>query len=150
MEQGVPYTREWAELQLAVTGLTGALGGRWTEKMHAEMIARVGRQWADAGLAVMGWERARGQRGTASAQVSVRVIAPPASAPHVTPAERGVEDRRDKIEGNVEATLAAKNAAVEPEVEKRAAAPDQVKRVAGWAWIRRSGERLSNPIMAFH
>ncbi len=150
VEQVVPYRREWAYLNLAVNGLTGALRWAWTENMQAELLAPVVRQWATEGLEVLVWDRARGHRGTAYADVSVRLIEQPPYSPQLNPAERVFEYLRDKIEGKVYATLAAKKAAVETELEKLAAAPDKIKSLAGWEWIRRSVESLSKPITAFH
>ncbi len=148
--QVVTYKREWAYLNLAVNGLTGQLRWAWTENMQAETIAPVVKHWAAEGLDCLVWDRAPGHRGTAYADVSVSLIEQPAYSPELNPAERVFEYLRDKIEGKVYDSLSAKKAAVETELEKLAAAPDRVKSLAGWEWIRRSVEHVSKPITAFH
>jgi hypothetical protein len=66
-------------------------------------------------------------------------------SPLLNPAERIFEYLRDKVEGEVYGTIDAKKQAVEAKLEKLAAAPDKVRCLAGWEWIRRSVSNLSNP-----
>lgn len=147
--QAVEYKREWLYLNLAVNGLTGQLRWSWTEDMRGASIAPVVKQWAEEGLTVMVWDRARGHRGSAYQEVTVQLIEQPPYSPELNPAERVFEYLRDKIEGQVYGTMDAKKAAIEAELEKLAAAPDRVKSLAGWDWIRQSVNAVLPPNTVF-
>jgi hypothetical protein len=147
--QAVEYKREWAYLNLAVNGLTGTVRWDWTENMKGISLASVVKQWTSEGVEVLVWDRARGHRGAAYTEVDVKLIEQPAYSPELNPAERVFEYLRDKVEGEVYGTMAAKKAAVEAELEKLAAIPDKVKSLAGWDWIRQSVKNLSVPNMVF-
>ena len=147
--QLVEYKREWAYLNLAVNGLTGQLRWDWTEDMRGASIAPVVKRWAEAGVAVLVWDRARGHRGPAYQDVSVQLIEQPPYSPELNPAERVFQYLRDTVEGQVYGTIAAKKRAIEAELEKLAAAPDRVKSLAGWDWIRQSVKGLPSPNTVF-
>lgn len=138
VKQLVEYKREWAYLNLAVNGLTGQLRWDWTENMKSQAIAPVVRQWADAGVEVVVWDRARGHRGSAYQEVSVKLIEQPAYSPELNPAERVFEYLRSQVEGEVYGTMEAKKAAVEAELWELEKAPNKIKSLAGWEWIRQS------------
>ena len=148
IEQVVEHQREWAYLNLGVNGLTGQLVWDWTENLKGESIAPVVQQWAQKGVAVIVWDQARGHRGEVYHGVRVKLVEQPPYSPQLNPAERVFEHLRGRIEGKVYGTLAAKKAAVEAELERLAAAPEQVKRLAGWDWIQQSVENLLIPNMA--
>ena len=58
------------------------------------------------------------------------------------PAERAIEEVRGRIEGRVDADLAAKRAAAEAVLAELAADPAGVRRLAGWARIRAADAQL--------
>ena len=66
-----------------------------------------------------------------------------AYSPGLNPAERIFELVRDKVEGEVYESLAAKRAAIEAVLEQLAADPEVVKRIAGWKWILDSIDPLA-------
>lgn len=147
--QVVEYVREWAYLNLGVNGVTGQIRWAWTQNMQGASIAPVVKAWGEAGVEVVVWDRARGHRGAAYAEVQVKRIEQPAYSPELNPAERIFEHLRSQVEGVVYGTIAAKQRAVEAELEKLAAAPDKVRSLAGWDWIRQSLAHLSNVNTAF-
>ncbi len=59
----------------------------------------------------------------------------PSYSLELNPAERGLEESRRHVEGEVDATLADKRAAVEAYLRALAAAPDRVRARAGCDWI---------------
>lgn len=67
--------------------------------------------------------------------VPVARIFQPAYSPELNPVERIFELLRDRVEGEVYDSLAAKRAAVEAELQQLAADPEVVKWIAGWKWI---------------
>lgn len=142
VQQAVEYKREWAYLNLVVNGLTGQLHWDWTANMKGVSIAPVVKSWEADGAKVIVWDRAGGHRGPAYADVQVQLIEQPPYSPELNPAERVFEYLRDKVEGRVYGTLEAKKQAVEAELDKLVAAPERVKSLAGWHWIRQSVSRL--------
>ncbi len=131
VEQLVEYEHQWAYLNLAVNGLTGQLRWAWTENMKGASIAPVVKTWSTTGVAVLIWDRARGHRGPAYTDV---------------PVQRYL---RDKVEGKIYGTVVAKQQAVETELEKLVTAPEAVRSLAGWTWIRQSVSTLLDPNMVF-
>jgi hypothetical protein len=148
VEQVLEYKREWAYLNLAVNGLTGQLRWDWTANMKSVSIAPVVQQWEGQGVEVVVWDGARGHHGPAYADVSVKLIKQPPYSPELNPAERVFEYLRAEIEGRVYGTITAKKAAIEAELTALASAPDKIRRLAGWDWIRQSvaGLRQSNTV----
>jgi hypothetical protein len=147
VEQAVECKYEWEYLNLAVNGLTGQLCWDWTENMRGESIAPVVKSWEENGVKVIVWDGAPGHRGQAYEAVEAKLIQQPPYSPQLNPAERVFQHLRDKIEGQVYGTIEAKKQAVEAELEKLAAAPDKVKSLAGWDWIRQSVSGLPELIM---
>lgn len=141
--QLLEYKYEWAYLNLAVNGLTGALLWDWTTNMKSSSIAPVVQAWAQQGVAAVVWDRARGHRGPAYDDSAVKRIEQPPYSPELNPAERVFEYLRGRIEGSVYGTLANKQQAVERELKKLAANPDAVKSIAGWQWIQDSISALA-------
>lgn len=144
VEQAVECTYEWAYLNLAVNGLEGQIMWEWTKDMKAASIAEVVQGWAKEGVEIIVWDRASGHRGAAYEGVPVKRIEQPPYSPQLQPAERIFEYLRGRIEGRVYGSLAAKQAAVEAELQQLAADSDRVKGLAGWDWIRESIEALSS------
>jgi len=144
VEQAVEYTYKWTYLNLAVNGLEGQILWEWTEKMKAASIVPVVQGWAEQGVEIIVWDRAPGHRGTAYEGVSLKRIEQPPYSPQLHPAERIFEHLRERIEGHVYGGLAAKQAAVEAQLQQLATDPDRVKSLAGWDWIRESIEALAS------
>jgi hypothetical protein len=140
--QAVECKYEWAYLNLAVNGLTGQLCWDWTENMKSESIAPVVKRWEGDGVEVVVWDGARGHHGPAYEEVRVKRIQQPPYSPQLNPAERVFQYLRAEIEGHTYGTIAAKQEAVEAQLEKLAAAPDRVMSLAGWDWIRQSVSSL--------
>ncbi len=134
----VEYIFEWEYLNLIVNGLTGTISWDWTANMKSASLAPVLENWSEKGWEIVVWDRARGHRGIAYADVKVHRIEQPPYSPQLNPAERIFEYLRDKVEGKVYNTMAAKKAAVEVALEKLATDPETVKSLAGWHWIKRS------------
>jgi hypothetical protein len=133
--QALEYTYAWCYLLLAVEPLSGRLTWQWIDNRKAASLAPVLSEWQCQGLQAVVWDRARSHSGQAYAGCGVARIAQPACSPELNPAERIFEYLRSKIEGRVYGQLAAKQAAVEAELQRLAAAPEQVKQLAGWRWI---------------
>lgn len=136
--QPLEYKHEWMYLNLAVNGLTGQLYWGWTKSMKSEAIAEVVKAWEAKGVKVIVWDRARGHRGSAYQATTVKRIEQPAYSPELNPAERIFEYLRDKVEGKVYGTIAAKQAAIEAELKALVENPEKVRSLAGWEWIRHS------------
>ena len=149
VEQLVEYKREWAYLNLAVNGLTGEVRWDWTENMKGVSIAPVVQRWEQDGVSVIVWDRAPGHRGSAYANVKVRLIEQPPYSPELNPAERVFQYLRNKVEGLVYGTIAAKKDAIEAEMAKLAADPDMVRSLAGWDWICQSVTGLASSDTVF-
>lgn len=137
------FAYEWAYLNLAVDVQRGEVYWDWTENMQATSIAPNVQDWAAQGLDAVVWDQAPGHGGTAYDTVELVRIQQPAYSPELNPAERIFEELRARVEGEVYGTLEAKQAAVETELEKLAADPERVKRLAGWDWIQSSIDCLS-------
>lgn len=148
IEQAVEHKYEWAYLNLAVNGLAGKLSWDWTSNMKAESIAPVVQGWGNQGIQVIVWDRARGHRGDAYQDVQVKLIEQPPYSPQLNPAERIFQHLRDKIEGKVYGTIAAKKKAIESELEQLEREPEKVKQLAGWDWIRESVDNALKQTMA--
>jgi hypothetical protein len=106
--------------------------------------------WEEGNVEVLVWDGARGHHGPAYEEVQIKRIKQPAYSPQLNPAERIFEYLRDKIEGRVCGTIAAKKAAVEAQLAKLVKRPDRIKSLAGWGWIRESVSDLPEFNMALH
>lgn len=129
------YVHEWIYLLLTVNPLRGTLRWAWVVNMKGAALAAVLRQWAQRGLRTVVWDGARGHRGPSYARLRVHRIEQPPHSPELNPVERLIEHLRAVVEGKVYGTLATKMAALENELQQLAACPQQVKSLAGWAWI---------------
>ncbi len=148
--QLLEYKYAWSYLNLVVNGLTGQVRWQWAQNMKGESIAPIVQQWNYEGIDVIVWDGARGHRGPAYAEVAVKLIEQPPYSPELNPAERVFQYLRDKIEGHVYGSIAAKKAAVEKELETLAASPEKIRALAGWDWIRLAVAGLPNSFVASH
>jgi hypothetical protein len=136
VRQRIQFQRVWRYLALAVDGCHGSLTWRWIASMQGQSIAEAVQHWHEQGLEAVVWDRASGHRSPDVRQVGVALIEQPPAAPELNPAERGFEELRRAVEGAPYASLDAKVAAVERELQALAADPERVKRLANWQWIR--------------
>lgn len=147
--QGVAYQRVWTSLNLAVNGLSGHMRWAWSATMKGASLAPIVKPWGEEGVSSVVWDRARGHRGTAYAEVTGQRIEQPAYSPELNPVERVFEYLRSKVEGRGYGTLEAKQGVIQAELEKLAAAPERVKSLAGWDWLRESVNSLSSSNTVF-
>jgi DDE superfamily endonuclease len=128
-------TYVWRYLALAVNGLTGTLRWTWTTSMKKEAIATVVSEWHGAGLRAVVWDGASSHRARLVRAIGLPLITQPPAAPELNPAERVFEELRRAVEGRTYATIEAKMAVVDHELQALAADPDRLRRLTGWAWI---------------
>ncbi|WP_376791110.1 transposase [Thermoflexus sp.] len=127
---------EWAYLHLAVNGIEGKLDWQWTTNLKQEAVAEVVKGWKEKGIEVLIWDRAPSHRARRVRAVGVRLIEQPSCAPELNPTERVIEELRRRVEGEVYGDMEKKKAAIERELERWAADPERIRRLAGWGWIR--------------
>lgn len=135
---------EWRYLVLAVDGLQGRLRWTWTANMKSESLVPVVQSWQEAGLPGVVWDGAASHRSRLVRAVGLPLVVQPAAAPELNPAERVFEEIRRHVEGRVYATLADKVARVETYLTELAAAPERIRSLAGWAWIRTALQPADN------
>ena len=129
---------EWRYLVLAVDGLGGTLQWAWTPNMKGVSLAPVLQSWQEAGIPGVVWDGAASHRGQPVRDVGLPLVIQPVAAPELNPAERVFEEIRRRVEGRVYATLADKVAEVEAYLQELVAAPERIRSLAGWAWIRQT------------
>jgi hypothetical protein len=139
---------EWRYLVLAVDGLAGTLEWAWTANMKGASLAPVVAAWQAAGLPGVVWDGAASHRSQPVRAVGLPLVVQPVAAPELNPAERVFEEIRRRVEGRVYATLADKIAAVEDYLRELAAAPERIRSLAGWAWIRTALQPADNTMNA--
>ncbi len=126
----------WSDLVLLVEGERGQLWWTWQPTMQADHLLVT---WADRRVpdhvAAVGWDGAPAHRERRVRALGLPLLALPPYSPELNPAERIFEEIRRHVEGEVYATLADKQAAVEAYLRELAAAPDRVRSRAGWDWI---------------
>jgi hypothetical protein len=135
---------EWRYLVLTVDGLEGTLSWMWTANMKGASLVPVVQAWQQAGLPGVVWDGAASHRAVAVRAVGLPLVVQPVAAPELNPAERVFEEVRRQVEGRVYATLAEKIAAVETYLAGLAAAPERVRALAGWRWIRTALQPTEN------
>jgi DDE superfamily endonuclease len=143
VRQRVQWARVWRYLALTVNGLRGEMSWTWIANMKKESIAGAVREWQKAGVEAVVWDRAGGHQAHLVREVGVRLIAQPAAAPELNPAERVFEELRRAVEGVVYKTIEEKMTAIEGELKKLAADRERVQRLAGWSWIAEVHTRLA-------
>lgn len=141
IRQPVEFEYEWSYLNLAVDPLEGTLKWAWTPDMKAVSIAPVLAGWEDD-VGTIVWDGAKGHQGTEYDEVQVRRIRQPPYSPELQPVERIFEYLRARVEGVVYGELDAKKEAVERELQKLAASPEQVRSLTCWDWIEEALTQL--------
>lgn len=134
---------EWSYLLiLAVSPLTGEIRWEWVERMRKEQILPVLKRWALEEAVV--WDRApshRAKKILSELPTTTRVFLPSYS-PELNPAERIFEEVRRRVEGKVYEELEAKRRETESYLQELRAAPERVRSLCGWGWLREALESL--------
>lgn len=143
--QKIQISYTYIYLHLVVDGVNGVIDWIWAENMKQESVVKAIAAWQEKGFHAFVWDGAPSHRGNdVKASGAIMVIQPPYS-PELNPAERVFEAIRSKVEGEVYATIADKQAAVEKFLKELAAAPERIKKLAGWDWIQETVSSIANP-----
>lgn len=130
--QRVQIEYRWAWLLLGVDPLAGRLRWRWLERFRQAHLVPALTAWAAPAIV---WDGAGPHRGKQLRALPGTRISLPPYAPELNPAERIFEEVRRRVEGQVYADLAAKQAEAEGLLVEFAADPERVKQLCGWRWI---------------
>jgi hypothetical protein len=137
VRQRLQVRYEGRYLVLAVDGRGGQLRWTWNDTMRAEALIPVVRGFqATTAVEALIWDGAPSHRDERLARIELPQIALPPYAPELNPAERVFEEIRRRMEGQIDATLDDKVAAVTAIPEALAANPAQVRQLTGWAWLQ--------------
>jgi hypothetical protein len=137
VRQRVQLQYEWRYLFVLVDGLGGRVWWTWMQTMTSQdLLGAVGALPTQSEVAAVVWDRAPSHRALAAYDLGLPLIAQPPYAPELNPVERVIEELRRVVEGKVYPTIEEKVAAVEEELRKLDAAPERVRQLAGWDWIR--------------
>lgn len=132
IRQALQLRYAWRYLLLAVDPLSGALRWAWLERLGQDHLRPVLQEWH---LDALLWDGAGPHRGKRLHDLpTTRLFLPPYS-PELNPVERVFEEIRRRVEGQVYATLDAKQAAVEAYLQELAAAPARVRQLCAWSWL---------------
>ena len=142
VRQRVQLRYEWRWLALAVDGAGGRLWWRWLPNLRKEAVAPAVEDWKADGIGALVWDGAPSHRARLVRAAGPPLVALPAAAPELNPAERVFQELRRAVEGLVYATLDDKVAAVERELAALAADPARLRSLAGWGWIADNLARL--------
>jgi hypothetical protein len=140
--QRVRVEYRWTSLLLAVGPLGGALRWAWLARLRQGALRPILAEWRLDG--VVG-DRAPSHRGKQLAELATRRVYRPPYSPELNPAERVFAELRREVEGLVDETLAAKQAAAERLLRELAADPQRGKRLGGWDWLQQALTSLPEP-----
>lgn len=140
--QKVQIVFAWRYLVLGVNSVTGALRWAWTTRVRQQELKPVVQRWSPRAVV---WDRAPAHTARAVLPPEIHRIFLPPYAPELDPAERIFEEIRREIEGEVYASLDAKQHAIEQFLRRLAADPQRVKALIAWEWLRQAHERLPAP-----
>ena len=139
VRQAVQYSRIYTYVAVAIEPLTGQLWWAWQASMKGEEMARIWGAWAeDPAIDGWVWDGAGGHKGEDMQAVDAPQVVQPPYAPELNPVERFFRELRRAIEGRVYPDLQAKQEALEEVLNAWQADPARVKRLCGWAWIRKA------------
>ena len=130
---------EWSYLVLAVSPLTGEIRWEWVERMKKEQILPVLERWA---LEAVVWDRAPSHRAKILSELPTARVFLPSYSPELNPAERIFEEVRRHVEGKVYEDLEDKRREAESYLKELRAAPERVRSLCGWRWLREALESL--------
>ena len=140
--RGVPIVQPlqrryaWSYLVLLVDGEQSKPWWTWQPTMRSDdlLVTLADLRVADQVAAVV-WDGAPAHRERRVRALGLPLLDLPPYSPELNPAERIFEEIRRHVEGEVYATLADKQAAVEAYLRALAAAPDRIRSLASWDWI---------------
>ncbi len=133
----------WQYLAVAVDAIGGHLWWEWLNDVKKESVAEVVRRWHGQGIEAIVWDGAGSHRSKMVREVGVSLVRLPPYSPELNPAERIIEEVRREIEGVAYESLDAKRAEAERFLRELQGAPDRVRRLAGWTWIREADGELA-------
>ena len=147
--QPIQRRYQWAWLVLLVDGARGALWWAWQDTVRSDDLLGTVRgilnhQYVDAVV----WDGAPSHRERRVRGLGLPLVELPPYSPELNPAERVFHAIRRAVEGEVYATLADKQAAVERYLERLDADPARVRSLAGWPWLRDALAQLQPVNMA--
>jgi DDE superfamily endonuclease len=135
---------EWSYLVLLVDGERGRLWWIWQPTMKSDhLLASLDQLWQASAIPALVWDGAPAHRERRVRALGLPLVELPPYSPELNPPERIFEEVRRHVEGEVYATLADKQAAVEAYLQELAADPDRVRSLAGWDWIHDAIEQLT-------
>lgn len=140
---------QWTYLVLLVDGARGALWWAWQDTMKSDDLLGTVRgirehRYVDA----VAWDGAPSHRERRVRGLGVPLVELPPYSPELNPPERVFEAIRREVEGEVYATLADKQAAVERYLQELDADPARVRSLVGWPWMQDALARLPSSSMA--
>jgi hypothetical protein len=135
----------WLWLALAVDPRAGRVRWTWLPNVKSVLIADVVANWKAQGFEALVWDGAPGHTAERTRRVGVPLVRLPPYSPELNPAERVFEELRRELEGEVYTTLVDKRRRADAWLERLAAEPERVRRLCGWAWVRRALEGAEPP-----
>lgn len=149
IRQRIQRSRKYRSLFVAVEVRTGRLWYCWIASMKGEeFVGRVRGAEQTTAIGAIVWDGAPGHTDHRVARIGLPLIALPPYSPELNPSERLFEAIRAEIEGEVYADLDAKCARVDAILARWEAHPEQVRSLAGYAWILDALEQLPEPSTA--
>lgn len=131
--QKVQIVFAWRYLVVGVNSVTGALRWAWTTRVRQQELKPLLQRWLPCAVV---WDRAPAHTARAVLPAQVQRIFLPPYAPELDPAERIFEEIRREIEGEVYASLDAKQRAIDHFLRRLAADRQRVLALIGWEWIQ--------------
>jgi hypothetical protein len=129
----------WRYLVLAVDVSHYKLYWAWADRMNQTHLMPIFERWAFDAVV---WDGASSHRGRAMGTLPFERIFLPAYSPELNPAERVFEEIRREIEGEVYASLHAKQLAINQFLRRLHADKARLRTLIGWHWITRVQQQL--------
>ncbi len=107
--------------------------------MKKEQLLPVLERWA---LEAVVWDRAPSHRAKILSELPTARVFLPSYSPELNPAERIFEEVRRRVEGKVYEELEAKRRETESYLQELRAAPERVRSLCGWGWLKEALESL--------
>ena len=142
--QKIQITYTYIYLHLVVDGINGVIDWIWADNMKQESVVKAVAAWQETGFDAFVWDGAPSHRGNDVKALGARLIIQPPYSPELNPAERVFEAIRAEVEGKVYATMADKQKVVDKFLKGLAAAPERIKKLAGWDWIQETVSSIAN------
>jgi transposase len=134
---------QWLYLLLLLDPLKGELRWQWIPRLRQEYLRPVLEAWNLAGVV---WDGAGAHKGKQLADLQTQRVPLPPYSPELNPAERVFEEVRREVEGRVYGSLRDKQQVAEEYLRELAAAPEKVRQLCGWSWVREALEQLPSPL----